>query len=118
MNFDANTPIYLQIIDDFKKRMIKGEWSENKKIASVRELAVYYGVNPNTIQRSLSELEREGLLYSERTNGRYVSEDAALLEQLRDDYANHVIDHCIRTLRELNMSEDAIHTKMEKRLGK
>ena len=59
MNFDANTPIYLQIMDDFKKRMIKGEWSQNKKIASVRELAVDYGVNPNTIQRSLSELERE-----------------------------------------------------------
>ena len=57
-------------------------------------------------------------MYSERTNGRYVSDDETLLKQLKDDYADHVIDHCIATLQELDMSEDAIRTKMEKRLRK
>ncbi len=116
MVFDANTPIYLQIMDDFKKRMIKGEWDATAKIASVRELAVDYGVNPNTIQRALSELERVGLVYSERTSGRYVCKDVQRMMQLKEDYANDALDHCIQVLQELNYDKDAMLAKMEERL--
>lgn len=118
MIFDANIPIYLQIMDDFKKQMIRGVYKGGDKIASVRELAVKYGVNPNTVQRSLSELEREGLLYSERTSGRYITNDETLLNKLKTAYADKCIATCIQQLQELNFSNTEIMQQMKERLGK
>lgn len=118
MNFDANTPIYLQIMDDFKIQLIKGTWQGGDKVASVRELAVQYGVNPNTVQRSLSELEREGYLYSERTSGRFITKDEERLKELKKGYADTLVDTCIQKLRELNLSDEEIIERMKVRLGK
>lgn len=118
MNFDANTPIYLQIMDDFKRRLIKGAWQGGDKVASVRELAVQYGVNPNTIQRSLSELEREGYVYSERTSGRYITKDEERLKELKKSHVDMLADHCIQKLHELNLSDEEIIALMKARLQK
>ena len=71
MDFDTNLPIYLQIMTEIKRLIITGTYKPSQKIPSVRELAIDYGVNPNTVQRALSELEREGLVASERTSGRF-----------------------------------------------
>ncbi len=117
MNFDANTPIYLQIMDDFKIQLMKGTWKGGDKVASVRELAVQYGVNPNTIQRSLSELEREGYLYSERTSGRFITKDEERLTSLKKEYADTLVDTCIQKLHELNLSDEKIIERMKVRLG-
>ena len=75
VDFKDNVPIYLQIMQDIKKQIAAGKLHEKDKVSSVRELALYYGVNPNTVQKALSELEREGLMKSERTLGRFISID-------------------------------------------
>ena len=80
--FDMSRPIYAQIVERLKAKILAGIY-----LPSVRELAAEAGVNPNTMQRALAQLEAEGLVYTERTTGRFVTEDTALLEQLRDETA-------------------------------
>jgi DNA-binding transcriptional regulator YhcF (GntR family) len=83
MNFDHHQPIYRQIMADIKRKLAVGAMAAGSRVASVRDLALAYGVNPNTMQKALSELEREGLLHSERTAGRLVTEDERAIERLR-----------------------------------
>lgn len=116
MNFDANIPIYLQIMDDFKKRIVAGTYVSGMKVKAVRELAIDYGVNPNTVQRALSELEREQLLYSERTSGRYITKDEKLIDTLKADVANRCIDICIKELQELGFSDAQIIENIQRRI--
>jgi GntR family transcriptional regulator len=91
--FDPNRPIYLQIVQMIRKMAIARVWLPGSKISSVRDLAVELGVNPNTVQRALLELERDGLLYSERTAGRFIATDQGLLEKLRSDLAARQIEN-------------------------
>lgn len=81
--FDSDRPIYLQLMEHLKLGIISGELPPGSRLSAVRDLAVDASVNPNTMQKALSELEREGLLYTQRTNGRFVTEDAELLAKLR-----------------------------------
>lgn len=108
MKFDANLPIYIQIMDDLKKQMIKGAYHSGDKVESVRDLAITYGVNPNTVQRSLSELEREGLLYSERGSGRFITKDENALLICKEAYANQIIDTLIKEMKNLNMDKETV----------
>lgn len=82
MNFDNSRPIYLQILEDFKLKISSGQWKVNDKIEPVRKLAEDYEVNPNTVQRALTELEREGLAVSNRTSGRFVTENTDLIKKI------------------------------------
>jgi GntR family transcriptional regulator len=86
--FSPNSPIYIQIIDEIKKRIVSGKMKPGERIAPVRELALSFGVNPNTVQRALSELEREGLVFTERTSGRFLTEDEKLIQTLRRQLAS------------------------------
>ncbi|MGL4485301.1 MAG: GntR family transcriptional regulator [Anaerovoracaceae bacterium] len=88
--FNNESPIYIQIIEEIKKEILRGELEPNQRIASVRELGIKYGVNPNTMQRALSELEREGILRTERTNGRFVTDDKALIKNIRRNMADEI----------------------------
>lgn len=81
--FDSDRPIYLQVMEHLKLGIISGELPPGSRLPAVRDLAVDASVNPNTMQKALSELEREGLLYTQRTNGRFVTEDSELLTALR-----------------------------------
>lgn len=92
IEFDQNTPIYLQLMQHIRQSAVSGQWPPGSKIPSVRDLAVEYGVNPNTVQKALVELERDGLLYSERTAGRYVTSDLSLINALRDEMAGRLIE--------------------------
>ena len=83
MKFDDNIPIYKQIMDECKRRIIIDEYQPGMKVPPVRELAVEFGVNPNTVQRAMSDLEREGLFVSERTSGRFICRDQALIDALK-----------------------------------
>lgn len=78
--FNNDSPIYLQIMDEIKFRIAQGKLKSGDQVPPVRELAMKAGVNPNTMQKALAELEREGVLYSQRTSGRYVAgpEDGGL----------------------------------------
>ena len=84
---DDNMPIYIQIMQKVRDAIASGEWAPGQKIPSVRELAALFEVNPNTMQRAMLELEREGLLVSERTAGRFVTEDRKLIKGLKKDVA-------------------------------
>ena len=101
MEFQSNIPIYLQIMDDFKRQIVSGKLKPGDNLASVLELAMQYGVNPNTMQKALSELEWEKLLYTMRTAGRYVTEDAALIGVLREQLAQERIIGLLNELQQL-----------------
>ena len=77
--FDASRPIYAQLVERLKARILAGTYPPGGHLDSVRDLAAAAGVNPNTMQRALAQLETEGLVHTERTAGRYVTEDTALI---------------------------------------
>ena len=85
--FDNNIPIYIQLLDYIKIYIISGVFKCGDKLPSVREFSDTFKVNPNTMQKALSELENMNLIYTERTNGKYVTKDEKLIEKLKDDYA-------------------------------
>ena len=81
--FNDGAPIYLQIVNTLKRNIASGAYPPGSRLPSVRDLALEAGVNPNTMQRALSELERSGLVNSQRTAGRFITEDASALLDLR-----------------------------------
>lgn len=104
MDFDPSRPIWHQLIEEFSRRIVVGTWAPGGRIGGVRELAAELGVNPNTVQRALSELEREGLARSERAVGRYVTDDTARITRLRHDLAKGATDDFIRTAHGLGLT--------------
>ena len=85
--FDNNIPIYIQLLDYLKIYLISGVFKCGDKLPSVREFATTFKVNPNTMQKALTELEDMKLIYTERTNGKYVINDEKIIEKLKDEYA-------------------------------
>ena len=85
--FDNNIPIYLQLMEYLKIYLISGTFKSGEKLPSVREFATTFKVNPNTMQKALAELESMRLIYTERTNGKYVTNDTKLIAKLKDEYA-------------------------------
>lgn len=85
--FMQGTPIYMQILQSVRQKIASGEWPPGMRVPPVRELSVALGVNPNTAQRSLAELEREQLVHVERTSGRFITGDVERIQQLRAQMA-------------------------------
>ncbi len=79
-NFRNDLPIYSQLVEQIKRGIVSGAFAPGERLSSVREMATEAGVNPNTMQRALQELERQGLVYSQRTAGRFVTEDTQTIE--------------------------------------
>lgn len=107
-NFDPQRPIYLQLIDLIRQGIAAGQWVPGGKIPTVRDLALMYGVNPNTVQRALSELERDGLLFCERTSGRFITQDASRIVDLRRQLADDLIEHLAEQLLALGYEPDQL----------
>ena len=106
IKLDENIPIYLQIMNIFRRLMVSGELEPGERIAPVRELAKDFGVNPNTMQRALFELEKEGLVFSERTTGRFVTKDVALLDELRTREATDATESYWQQMKSLGFSKE------------
>lgn len=102
--FDASRPIYAQLVERLKARILAGTYPPGGHLDSVRDLAAAAGVNPNTMQRALAQLETEGLVHTERTAGRYVTEDTALIEQLRSDTARTLASDFLEKMRGIGYS--------------
>lgn len=85
--FDNNIPIYIQLLDYMKIYLISGVFKCGEKLPSVREFSETFKVNPNTMQKALSELESMNLIYTERTNGKYVTNDKKIIDKLKNEYA-------------------------------
>ena len=81
---DDSRPIYLQIVDLIKTEIIAGVYRPGDKLPSVRDLAMEASVNPNTMQKALTELERSGLVYTQRTSGRFITEDTAKMTEIKE----------------------------------
>ena len=93
--FDNKKPIYLQIMEKIKLQIVSHTLEPNQQLPTVRELASEAGVNPNTIQRALSDLEREGFVYSKRTTGRFVTEDKELIAQSRKQLSEEELENFV-----------------------
>ncbi len=111
--FDGNAPIYTQLVDQMKLGIVSGEWIPGQRIPAVRELAVDAGVNPNTMQRALQELERQGLMFSQRTSGRFVTEDREMIEDAKRTLANRHISAFIRQMQALGYTRQEIVALLE-----
>lgn len=104
--FDNSKPIYVQLVELLKFKIISGELSRGEKLSSVRELAEEAGVNPNTMQRALAELERQGMVYTQRTSGRFVTEDNEHITAVRSEYATMKIKELTSALLQLGYSKE------------
>lgn len=107
-SFKNGIPIYSQIIDEMTMRIASGAYAPGDKLPSVRDLAMEAGVNPNTMQKALSELERKGLVYAERTSGRFITRDEKVLEELHEGLAKRYFDELSEKLRKIGLSEKEI----------
>ena len=114
MEFDNQRPIYVQLLEEFKVKISTGQWPAGEKIDSVRNLASFYEVNPNTVQKALAELEREGLTETRRTAGRFVTENINLILNLEDDSFKKIADDFIEGAKSLNLRKDDAIRDLEK----
>ncbi len=110
---DGSAPIYSQLVEQIKLGIVSGEWIPGQRVPAVRELAVDAGVNPNTMQRALQELERQGLMFSQRTSGRFVTEDTEMIEDAKRTLANRHITAFIRQMQALGYTRQEIVALLE-----
>ncbi|NLT25152.1 MAG: GntR family transcriptional regulator [Microbacteriaceae bacterium] len=114
MDFDTGSPIWAQLVAEFTRRIVTGEWPAGARIPAVRDIATEVGVNPNTAQRALAELERLELCRSERTAGRFVTDDPERIDALRTELARDAALAYIRTARGLGMTLPRARDLIEK----
>lgn len=107
-DLENDRPIYLQLMERIQQDIIKGVYQPGGKIPSVRELALEAAVNPNTMQKTLSELERSGLVYSQRTSGRFITEDKKLLSHMKSELAKTHIHDFFTSMRQLGFCDEEI----------
>jgi len=112
--YDTAVPIYLQIIERIEQKLVTGEWRAGERVPAVRELAAEFGVNPNTMQRALAELERNGLVYSERTAGRFVTPDEQRIRRLRGEKSDEVVRDFLRRMAQMGCTHEEIRRLLEK----
>lgn len=105
-NFDDDRPIYSQIIEHMKNFIVSNDVKAGEKLPSVRELASQAGVNPNTMQRALSELESTGLVYSNRTSGRFITEDENIIHTLKSEIANNNIQSFLINMKKIGYEKE------------
>ena len=106
-NLDSERPIYTQIIERITLDIISGIYAPGARLPSVRDLAQNAGVNPNTMQKALSELERTGLLFSQRTSGRFVTEELAMIEKTKTQLAAQQIREFLEKMQRIGFDREA-----------
>lgn len=105
---DNDRPIYLQLMERIQMDIIAGNYKAGDKLPSVRDLALDASVNPNTMQKALSELERSGLVFSQRTSGRFITEDEDMLRKMKTEIAGEHIREFFTKMKQLGFQEEEI----------
>lgn len=105
---DSGRPIYAQIIERVQLDIITGHYKPGEKLPSVRDLASEAAVNPNTMQKALSELEQSGLLYTQRTSGRFITEDTELIQRMKNTLATMQVREFIHKMRQIGLDDTEI----------
>ena len=116
-SLDNNRPIYLQLMEKIQMDIISGRYSMGEKLPSVRELAVQASVNPNTMQKALSELERSGFVHAQRTSGRFITEDEELLKERKMKLAKQHVETYFLNMNNLGFAEEAAYSFIKKEIG-
>lgn len=111
--FSNEMPIYSQLVEQIKIGIVSGMFPPGERLPSVRDLATEAGVNPNTMQRAMTELERDGLVYSQRTAGRFVTEDHAVIEVAKRDLAQRHIHAFLAAMLRLGYGREEIISLLE-----
>ena len=101
-------PIYTQLIEQIELKICSGAYPPGSKLASVRDLAQEASVNPNTMQRALAKLEEDGLLYTSRTSGRFVTEDVNMIKQVKNRLAKEHVQNFLEKMTELGFDYNEI----------
>ena len=115
--FDNNIPIYIQLVEQLKIHIISGILKPGERLPSVRELALITKVNPNTMQKALNELEDINLIYTERTNGKYVTTNKQLINQYKEEYANELSQEYITNMKTIGLNKEEIIKYIENYKG-
>ena len=110
----SDRPVYSQLIEQIQQKIICGEYQLGSKLPSVRDMATEAGVNPNTMQKALSELEKTGLLYSQRTSGRYITENEEIVMKMRESLAKERVLEFLNQMSNLGFSLQEICTMIQK----
>ena len=114
---DSDRPIYAQILERIQMQIVSGVYQPGDKLPSVRELAMQAGVNPNTMQKALSELERSGLIITQRTSGRNVTEDMDMIKDTRRQLAGEQIQDFLKKMQELGFEREDIIAMLQETKG-
>ena len=114
---DSDRPIFLQLVERIQMDIISGRYKSGDKLPSVRDLAADAAVNPNTMQKAFSELERTGLVYSQRTSGRFITEDKQMIEELKANIAKEKIEEFIENMKNIGFKDDEILSMMQQTLN-
>ena len=113
-NFDNNRPIYIQLVEQIRLLILSGYFKLGDRLPSVREFALIAKVNPNTVQKALQELEDEKLIYTDRTNGKYITDDKNLIKKLKLKIANDFVLNYLGDMNKIGFNkEDAIKYLIE-----
>lgn len=113
MEFDNNIPIYLQVIEEIKKDIVKGVLSLGDKLPSGRELAFKYKINPNTANRIYKELESEEICFTKRGLGTFVTEDSIKLRSIKVEMANTLLEQFILGMKDLGFTKEELLQMLE-----
>ncbi|HZG58404.1 GntR family transcriptional regulator [Paenibacillus sp.] len=116
LNFNSSKPIYLQMVDEVKKALARGELTPGDKIPSHKERAQMSQVNPNTVQRAYQEMEREGLTETLRGQGTFIRNDPALLQRIRSEMAREAVEQFIDEMRGLGIEPEETERLLRLRL--
>lgn len=104
--FDNDRPIYVQLVEKLRTEIVSGNLKAGERLPSVRELALTVRVNPNTMQKALVELENEGLIYTERTNGKFVTENEKLIEKIKKELAKEKMNNYLNDMEQIGINYD------------
>jgi len=116
MDFNNNIPIYIQIMNHIKRLLVKGELKNADKIISVRDMSEKFKVNPNTVQRAYSELEREGITFTKRGMGTFVTEDENIILNLKKELSDEIINSFLSNMKEIGFDKDEILNIIKEKL--
>ena len=111
--FRNDAPIYTQLVAQIKLRIVAGTFQPGQRLPAVRDFAVEAGVNPNTMQRALAELEREQLVFSQRTAGRFVTEDSEMIQTIKQELAQQQLAQFFQAMAKLGYARAEIVALVE-----
>ena len=116
--FNNETPIYLQLVEKLKMQIVSGELKQGQRIPSVRDLALVTRVNPNTMQKALTELESQGLVYTERTNGKFVTQNQKLIHQTKKELAKEKVQKYLDDMKNIGITYEQARNYLQELGGK